>query len=104
MSDGRQEYSRYLNGVVGERELRVRNNNRQGSALPYGITPSQHTEHISAAVVPQDAGRVWYRVGNEWSAWSETESLAMQRNGCPLPLSGGDHEIVTIEQRQPDIP
>lgn len=48
------------------------------------------------------AGCVWVR--NEWSAWSETKSLAMQRNGWPLPLSGDDHEIVTIEQRQPDIP
>ena len=75
--------------MVGVRELRVRKNNLKGSALPYGITPGQHTEHISKAVVPQDAGRVWYGVGNEWSAWSETESLAMQRNGWPLPLSGG---------------
>lgn len=33
------------------------------------------------------AGCVW--VSNEWSAWSETKSLAMQRNGWPLPLSGG---------------
>ena len=64
VSDGRQEYSRYLNGVVGERELRVRKNNRQGSALPYGITPGQHTEHISKAVVPQDA--VWVCMGEQW--------------------------------------
>ena len=89
--------------MVGVRELRVRKNNLKGSALPYSITPGQHTEHISKAVVPKmPAGCVWVR--NEWSAWSETKSLAMQRNGCPLPLSEGDHEIVTIEQRQPDIP
>lgn len=99
-----QEYSRYLDGAVGERELRERKNDDKASPYLVQSTPCQHTEHISAAVVPQDAGRVWHGVGNEWSAWSETESLAMQRNGCPLPLSGGDHAIVTREQRQPDIP
>lgn len=99
-----QEYSRYLKGAVGERELRERKNRHKASPYLVQSTPCQHTEHISVAVVPQDAGRVWYGVGNEWSVWSETESLAMQRNGCPLPLSGGDHAIVTREQRQPDIP
>ena len=59
-----KEYSRYLNGVVGVRELRVRKNNLKGSALPYGITPGQHTEHISKAVVPQDA--VWVCMGEQW--------------------------------------
>ena len=59
-----QEYRRYLNGVVGVRELRVRKNNLKGSALPYGITPGQHTEHISKAVVPQDAG--WVCMGEKW--------------------------------------
>ena len=58
-----QEYRRYLNGVVGVRELRVRKNNLKGSALPYGITPGQHTEHISKAVVPQDAG--WVCMGEK---------------------------------------
>lgn len=39
-------------------------------APPYLVqsTPCQHTEHINAAVVPQDAGLVWHGVSNEWSA------------------------------------
>ena len=52
-----------LMGVVGVRELRVRKNNLKGSALPYSITPGQHTEHISKAVVPQDAG--WVCMGEK---------------------------------------
>ncbi len=49
--------------MVGVRELRVRKDNLKGSALPYGITPGQHTEHISKAVVPQDAG--WVCMGEK---------------------------------------
>lgn len=74
-------------------------------ALPYLMV--SHPDSIrSTSAKPlcpkMPSGCVW--VSNEWSAWSETESLAMPRNGCPLPLSEGDHAIVTIEQRQPDIP
>lgn len=74
-------------------------------ALPYLMV--SHPDSIrSTSAKPlcpkMPSGCVW--VSNEWSAWSETESLAMPRNGCPLLLSGGDHAIVTREQRQPDIP
>lgn len=54
------EYSRYLSGVEGERVCV--NARKTDKAMPYLclFTPLQHTEHISKAVVPQDAGGVWW--------------------------------------------
>ena len=48
---------------VIERHVEKAKNNLKGSALPYGITPGQHTEHISKAVVPQDA--CWVCMGEK---------------------------------------
>lgn len=85
-----QEYSRYLNRAVGVRELRARKNDWQGSALPYAVHPlTAYGAHQRSRCAPRcRKGVAW--VGNEWSPWPETKSLAMERNACPLPLSEGD--------------